>query len=62
MESPTCSANVSEIMFVVSPKFSAAYAALADYLEAFLAHPRACNTSLLSANSTVTSNFAVLDY
>jgi hypothetical protein len=62
IKSPTFSANVSEIMFAVSPKFSAAYTVLANYLEAFIAHPHARNTSLLSTNSTVASYFAALYY
>jgi hypothetical protein len=62
MKSPAFSANVSEVMLAVSPNFPAAYAVLADYLEAFIARSRASDASLLSANSTITSNFVVLYY
>jgi hypothetical protein len=62
MKSPTFSANVSEIMLAVSPIFSVPYTVLTDYLEAFITHSHACNTSLFSTNFTVAPNLAVLYY
>jgi len=60
IKSPAIPTDFSEIVDVVSPEFSAAYAVLTNYLETFIARSHACYTGLVSTNSTITSHFAVL--
>ena len=55
-------ALIAEIVVVISPKFRAVDAVLADWLEALVARSRACHASPFSANGTLAPYLVLLDY